>query len=112
MSAEDVTERQPAGIFIPYEKLLENIDSKLDRIEGKLDQKVDSSTFDAFKITYENRHQDLHQRVLAIENLAPKDVKDDVATLKDGRNKLLGAFALAVLLLPTITGIVVHLISN
>ena len=84
-----VGESNPRGIFIPYEKLLEQIDHKLDRIADKLEElsksKVDSSTFDSFKNTYEQRHERLANRITEIESGIPaksfKELQDTVVAL-------------------------------
>lgn len=111
----NIKESNPRGIFIPYEKLLEQIDHKLDRIADKIEDlsksKVDSSTFDSFKNSYEQRHERLSSRVTEIESGIPaksfRELQETVVILdrdKVGRDAvkktwglILGGGALAVL---------------
>lgn len=111
----DIKQSNPRGIFIPYEKLLEQIDHKLDRIADKIEDlsksKVDTSTFESFKNTYEQRHERLVGRVTEIESGIPakafKELQDTVLALdrdKVGRDAvkrtwglILGGGVLAVI---------------
>lgn len=77
MSRDPVHEDRPGGIFIPFDKLLEQMDKKLDSIRDELraihDVKLDRTVFEAFQKAYEDRHDRLVQRVAtnerALENL-------------------------------------------
>lgn len=89
-------EKHPAGIFIPYEKLLEQINDKLDKIADKLDQKVEVNTFESFRSNFESRHARLEDRV---ENLEKKDTErnavDQYRRWIFGGGALAGALMLA-----------------
>lgn len=118
-------ETNPRGIFIPYEKLLEQISDKLDRVIDQLahinKSKLDVAVFESFRTSYEQRHENLREATDGLkQELAdrPQQVKEfrqlqaDVEQIQFWRNRLVGALGLVALGTPCATGLVVWLITK
>ena len=67
----DIHEKRPEGIFIPFDKLLQQQSEKLDKILETLrdieKSKLDIVVFDGFRISYEERHERLKTRTDTLE---------------------------------------------
>ena len=70
--ANEMHEQRAGGIFIPYDKLLANMDQKLDEIQEELRKieqtKVDRAVFESFKGTYESKNERLAEKIVLLEN--------------------------------------------
>ena len=68
---EDFHSHGDGGIFIPYDKLLQQQSEKLDKILDTLRDiekaKLDVAVFDSFRASYEQRHETLKEKVRAFE---------------------------------------------
>lgn len=71
MSDEKIHTEQSGGIFIPYDKLLQQQSDKLDKILDELREfdrrKLDIGVFDSFRNSYEQRHEVLKSSVENID---------------------------------------------
>lgn len=67
------SEKRNGGIFIPYDKLLQQQSDQLDKLRDEardLDRrKLDIAVFDSFRISYEQRHEALKTLVQNDKNI-------------------------------------------
>lgn len=87
--------KKESGIFIPYDKLLQQQSDKLDKILDELREfdrrKLDVAVFESFRTSYEQRHETLKLKIEHVDRVqeqrAPliqefEDYRRDIALLK------------------------------
>lgn len=91
--AEKIHSEQQGGIFIPYDKLLQQQSDKLDKILDELREmdkrKLDLPVFESFRVSYEQRHELLKDELRSVRtsltdrpelieefHVAQKDISD------------------------------------
>ena len=72
-SRQQVHHEREGGIFIPYDKLLQQQSDKLDKILEELREmdrrKLDVPVFESFRVSYEQRHESLKSDLAAVVNI-------------------------------------------
>lgn len=73
MAEHEIHDQREGGIFIPYDKLLQQQSDKLDKILEELREfdrrKLDVAVFDSFRNSYEQRHEALKEAVSAVSKV-------------------------------------------